>query len=219
LFVQDSFTDITDTGLAAHTGETGAMWAKHPSIGGVNSFITSADRLRGNGGEYGYWYASGLPASAEYDISAKVHVASVIGGSYLGVAARILTTEQTAYFARYNMSSARWELYKHDNGGFGLLGTYDQSLAAGSTTTMRFEVRNASKKLYVNEIEVISSADNGLAGAGRVGLWMQDFATDSTGLHLDDFEAYPPGGGAPAVVASFAGGLLVPGQGPGSYVF
>src|SRR3954471_15254020 len=103
--VTDTFTGTNGTLLENHVGETGATWTFHPNY--------PADLKLQNGRvwgpEWGLYFASGIPATNEYDVSADLTVMSNVGA--IGVVGRSLTSgSDSLYMARYNATGARWEL-------------------------------------------------------------------------------------------------------------
>lgn len=201
-FVSDTFTDANGTTLEAHTGETGATWAKHATETPATAVIAS-NRARPNGATAGFYYASGSPASAEYDVQSDLFVLTTAGNS--GVAGRIDTASRTGYLWR-SLSGGDWQLYKDVAGTFTLLGSSPDSLSTSTAYVAKLGLRDAAKKGYVGGVELVSTADNAITGAGKAGVWVDGALSDSTGIHLDNFSATNPGGG---------GGIRVIGGGCG----
>lgn len=186
-FVTDSFTDADNTLLSAHTGELGATWTKK-WYSSFNAKIIS-NQLRS-----AYlnctWYASGTPASAEYDVEAK-YVSGLIGpNDFIGPAGRMSTTADTFYTAGAAYTGG-YKLLKCVAESFTLLGSYGTS--AGNTV-VKLEIRDAAKKLYVDGVERVSSSDNAITAAGKAGFYNYD--QYNSGLLIDNFSASDPSGGA-----------------------
>jgi hypothetical protein len=185
IFVNDTFTDSNGTDLASHTGETGATWVEH------SSYASGAFTIHSNqvycSTVTALYYASGSPASAEYDIEVPVTKISPNSGRKLGIAARIDTGANTHYDAqifeadtlRIFKTVAGVNTQLAENAAFGV-----------GTSTLKFEIRDAAKKLYVNSVEQLSTADNAITAAGKVGLFgLGTAATTTTGFHADSFAA------------------------------
>lgn len=203
VFVSDSFTDTAGTVLDSHTGETGASWTEHPSFSDGESVISDGNRLRPNvlGTNGPGYYASGVPDSAEYDVEADYRVVTVVAGS-VQIAGRLSTSAQTEYLARYG--DGEWQLFKAVSGSFTLLGSFSQTISAGNTYNLKLEIRDAAKKVYIDSVERISSADNAITADGRAGMTGGFNITNSTGLHVDNFVATDlSGGGSSVLVALF----------------
>ena len=185
--VTDTFTGANGTLLENHVGEVGASWTWHPNY--------AADlKIQNNrvwGPEWGLYFASGIPSTAEYDVTADLTVLSNAGA--IGVVARASTSGTDAlYMARYNATGASWELVKCTT-SCTVLGSFAQTLAIGSTYALKLEVRNAAKKLYVNGVERASSTDNTITQVGRAGIRSgPGVTTATTGYHLDNFNVNPP---------------------------
>ena len=91
-FVRDTMTGSDGTDLTAHTGETGATWAKVASTTG--SIKLTSNRCKGDSGVVSLYYASGDPASAEYDVEADLY--KVSNTDYAGIGGRVSTTRRQA---------------------------------------------------------------------------------------------------------------------------
>lgn len=168
-FVSDSFTDTDAVDLVSHTGETGATWTKHSNSPSGGGSITT-NELRGNTYNNSCFYASGAPAGAEYDVVAPFHcitTGSDYGGGVLG---RVDTATDTRYNAKH--FGGTWYLSKNVGGTETTLGTYAQALVSGTTYVLKLEIRNATKKLFVDGVERVSSTDNSITAAGKAGVWV-----------------------------------------------
>lgn len=180
VFVHDSFTDADGTSITSHVGETGATWTEHPNSSGGISVITN-NRLRGNGST-NMFYASGVPATAEYDVEADIYFASTTL-SFNNICGRMSTSANTYYSVRL-VSGQDWELRRIFNGTGTTLGQYLDSVPAGTTRSVKLEIRDAAKKVYIDGVEQISSSDNNITAAGRVG-YLVTSSTATTHQHYD----------------------------------
>jgi hypothetical protein len=191
IFVQDSFADTAATNLTSHTGEVGATWTEHPNYTAGGAAISDANRCRKLTGtsQTSAHYASGTPAGVDYEVEADLVFLSSQSMS-IGVAARIDTGANTMYFARWLNASTRWELFKLVTGTATSLGTFSDTFSSG-TKNLRLQCYDAAKKVFVDDVERISSADNAITAAGSAGL--RDGSTiaggDTTGFHWDNFLA------------------------------
>lgn len=210
-FVSDTFTDTADTTLASHTGETGATWTASPNAT-TPFLVTDANRIRTSVSTRVEYRSSGTPASAEYDVQATIRQLSSDAGQYLGVLGRLVTANDDSYAAVYSKPDGVWLLYKRVGGAFTSLGTSAATLTTGVDYVIKLEIRNATKKLFVDGVERVSSADNALTAAGFAGVVGIGFAaSNTTGMHLDTFTADDPAGGATPSPA--AGTLALTGTG------
>jgi hypothetical protein len=191
-FLNDTFTDTSGTGLASHTGETGATWTKLSTIApDGNMVITDANRVRNNAGgnTYSHYAASGAPATAEYDVDATLRSVDYASGRWLGIAARQLTTgsQNDFYWIRNHPSVGGWQFFKEVAGVDTSLGTYTQSLSANTNYVLQLQIRDAAKKLFIDGVERISTADNAITAAGKVAMLTSGGSTsNSNGQHLDE---------------------------------
>jgi hypothetical protein len=191
-FVHDTFTDADGTLLTSHTGETGATWARYPGYT-TDATITS-NRVRGNGAaDAEVHYASGVPASADYDVEAVVKVVSLLAGDIPQFMARadhtVSAGSDTFYFVRYFNDGAEWFLGKAVGGAFTDLGSYSQSYSASDSTTARLELRGSSLSLLIDGTARISVTDAAISAAGRVAL--APYHSDAaTGYHFDSITAH-----------------------------
>lgn len=168
IFVEDTFTDTDSTELSTHTGETGATWVEHPSYA-TGDFIITTNRVRTSGSNGACYYASGVPASANYAVTALVYQSgSTISG--LGPAGRISTSVNTMYFARYLGSSGEWQLLRIVAGTAATLGQFSATTANAATYTVKLSMVGSTIKVYLNGSEIISVTDTQITGAGRAGL-------------------------------------------------
>lgn len=186
--VSDSFTDADGRLLQNHVGEVGATWTKHPNY--------PADFTLHQGRAYGrYWgmyLASGVPPSNEYDVSAELIVKSTGTGS-TGVVGRADPSIDSFYMGRFNSANKDWELMKCA-GGCTVLATYpDDLLTMGVPHSVKLEIRNSAKTLYVDGIPRASTTDNSITRVGKAGL-RQGAAnsTSTTGIHVDNFNVSAP---------------------------
>jgi hypothetical protein len=199
-FLTDTFTDTEGTTLASHSGEVGATWAKVTGITG-NAEIAS-NRVRGTSSTTALYYASGTPATAEYDITAVIRRQSDLGT--VRIYGRLSTTADTGYGVRFNGGATNvWELQLIQAGTTTSLGTWAETFSNGEDRTVILEIRDATKKVYIDGVERISSADNTVTSAGRVG--MRFFAgsspSDITAYHVASITAEDAGGTDATVIA------------------
>lgn len=207
-FVVETFSgEVVNVVLSAHVGETGATWTVHPSYTELLQVASSSDSVAvltdGSTGNAGY-YASGVPAGAEYDVAADFVVSNASAmNNNAGVTGRMSTSANTFYMLRYSVANLRWELFKAVAGSFTLLGSFTQSLTL-TTYAARLEITDATKKVFVDGVERISSTDNAITAAGRAGMRWSYSITGQTGLRIDNFTATDIGGGGLTAVTKTA---------------
>jgi hypothetical protein len=195
VFVQDTFTDTNGTNLNSHTGETGATWTDGSRTGDLT---INGNRVHYGSGTVPWLYASGTPATAEYDVEADfvaVGIPATPGNP--GIMGRMATAAETAYLIRYIESGTGWQFLKAVAGGYTVLGTYNTTL-----TSVKLEIRDAAKKVYLAGVERISSVDNAITAAGKAGITIAA-GTSTNGNHVDNFVATDAASGS-SVVAEAA---------------
>lgn len=190
-FVNDTFTGASGTLLSAHTGETGAMWTKHSSYPG-NSYISSANRMSGGGDSL--YYASGVPATADYDVQADL-VSMQQAASTTGVAGRVSTTGDSSYRVIFSVPSGKYHLQVVNAGVVTQLQEigpwqWGGNFTDGSTHTIKLQMRGSSIKVFIDGVERMSATDSTVTAAGRVGIYTRSYSmTDTWGIHIDNFTA------------------------------
>ena len=112
-----------------------------------------------------------------------------------------------------NAAAANMKIWKKVADIVTELASGDFDITAGDT--IKFEVRNASKKLYQNGVERLTTADNELtsAGSGGVGVGSIFISTNDMGINIPSFDNFiiteVTGGGDPE--GSLTGGKLIRG--------
>lgn len=214
-FVVDTMTDTAGTTLTSHTGETGATWTKHSSFTGPDMVITDANRLRANTGTNKLVYASGTPPGVEYSVKADIIMRSDDNSSELGVSGRIDTSANTQYYAYYSTASDLWLLRRRVAGSVTAMGSSAATLTVDQAYALELRITDAAKKLLVDTVELISDSDNTITSAGKAGVYGAGNAvTNSTGLHLDNFNADDVPAGTPATVTAVAATATAAGVAP-----
>lgn len=196
--VLDSCTGSAGTGWTSHVGEIGAQWNTHPGSS-AGLVLSSANRVRGNlAGFDTFHFASGLPITSEYDVSADYRCFSILADHTYLLWGRMDTSARIGYFVMYNLTPNQVDLWVVSNNpspnSYALLGSFGYALPVSSTpTNIRLEIRNATKKVFIDDTEVISSSDNSVTITGRCGIGIycpsaSAADTDSTGIHLDNIK-------------------------------
>lgn len=196
-FLIDSFTDVDGTALTAHTGEGGVTWTHHASISGTDNGEILDDRATVDAAAptMSAYYASEVPPTADYSVEAVIYVKS-LADTAVSIGARYDTATQTGYEASLYIEAdgdCYIVLWKYEAGGGGaqdLDAVILPDVSATQTITLRLSVTDATKKVYVDGVEQISSADNDITDAGRALIRM--FGPTSDGLHIDSIRAYEP---------------------------
>lgn len=222
--IVDSFTEAsTDTALPSHTPDTGTSWtvAFSTATTAVLQAKQATDVCQASANETGVgvtYTASPAPAGAEYDV--EITIVNVDTST---------SNRPWWLFGRYVDSSNYYgvgvrptgltdiDLRLRVGGVNSSLGTYNGGLSAGDV--IKLEIRDATKRVYINGVQQISSADNSITSVGLAGLGIgrdpgNSFAGGNinTSWTLDDYTVtdapagptdLPPGGVilVPAAVA------------------
>lgn len=145
------------------------------------------------------YYSSAAPINANYTVNADVYVASVLPGDLIGVVGRLdpLNSSGTFYAAVYDQSTGSWTLYSVVSSSKVSLGSSAQTLTAGTTYRLALDMTGPTIRLLVNGVQQVSVTNTAITAAGRSGVAMgfgatSTTATDTTGMHLDNFTVTPP---------------------------
>ncbi|ADG73983.1 Laminin G sub domain 2 [Cellulomonas flavigena DSM 20109] len=201
---RDTFTSTAGATLESRSGETRATWLPHGILAPVPMVVTDAGRLRRDGVDsYASLYlVSGTPPTANYTVSADIHVRSTVPNDIVGVVGRVdpSVTMGTYYVARYETGPGRWYLFRVVDNVYTYLGDHAQTLTAGTSYRLSLEMVGSTIRLLVDGVARVAVTDTApILGPGRAGL-ASGFAwdvpntapivttiTDSTGMHLDNF--------------------------------
>ena len=186
VFVNDTFTDTAGTSLTAHTGELGATWTSLSAFSSA-AVISNANRLRSDTAGYSVFYASGVPSSADYVVSADFHVASESG--VFGLIGRSGTVATTYYLFDYE-STGQVKLYTVVDGSVvGVTESASWAPVVGQTYTFKLAMEGNLITGYINDVQVLQKTDSNITSAGRAGFLLFDPTTNTTGYHIDNFYA------------------------------
>lgn len=196
----DSFTGTTGALLSARNGELGATWTRLAGTATVNEVLTNEGRVRKSGVGYTIYGPTTAPASADYVVQADVFAKSLILADNAGITVRTAATGTTFYAARTDGSN--WTIVKSVAGTATTLATSAQTLVAGQSYRVRLEVSGSTTttlKLSVNGVLLSTATDSStpITAVGVGGLYDGDPAaalitkSDTTGLHLDNFQVSP----------------------------
>ena len=185
VFVSDTFTDTDAVTLIDHTPETGGAWIKNQGSASTNLDISSNTAVSGSTSGSNVLYSnSAPPGNVEYDINVDVFVGATDFGR-AGLAARVLDSSNH-YFAIYDNAGTDRLRLRRVQGGTTTLDTSNETLTKANAYDFKFEIKDATKKLYVDDVEKLSSVDNGLTAAGSAGIL---FFFMPTNANFDNFIA------------------------------
>lgn len=192
LFIQDSFSTGADgDDLNSRSGELNASWTRHPHANytGTPARITGAGRVYADAAAPAAYYASGVPASADYFVEADFHHISTITQN-AAVTARMDTTADTMYLARLD-SGTIWQVRRIVGGSSLTIGSSTNQLpSSGNFKTGRLVVQGDQISFYINGVlEIGPITDTNISAAGRAGIRIAGNGSSTTGFHLDNFAA------------------------------
>lgn len=167
--VSDTFTEASDTLLTNHTPDIGGTWVKW-SINTRDGLVREAtdDLVPGDSSSSSAgFFNQASPSSAEYWVQADI--SGNTDGNLCGLLGR--GTGNTFYQAFFEITAGDWSLQKVIAGAGTGLGSYTgDSLSPSVTRTIKLELFDASKKVYIDTVERISSADNAITATNYGGL-------------------------------------------------
>lgn len=189
LFLNDTFTEGSNVNLASHTGELGATWTDHPHATYASAINVDAgtDRIFGTG--IGAYYASGVPASANYYAQADFYHVSTIAVN-IAICVRMHVTDDTMYLARLE-DGTTWVVRKIVVGVSTTLGTSSNQIpTVGNFKTGKLVVAGDQLNFYVNgSLEIGPITDTAITAAGKTGVRSVGVSSASTGMHIDNLSA------------------------------
>lgn len=195
-FAADNFSG--SSGALLHVYDS--AWVRYSSSNG-NGTITPAGRVRGSLAGILLYYHTATPASADYSVSADIYRASTETSARACVTIRQATGSMTCYAAGFDGDGGIW-LSRLVSGSETMLAKVTHSFPQGETRRIRLEGIGSAIKVYVDgsPTPAISVTDATITAAGKAGLRLGFFAsavpTDSTCMHIDNWEAADPAGPA-----------------------
>lgn len=190
VFVNDTFGGTPGTLLSARAGEVGATWTRHPSYSGL-AYISNTNGAYGE--PVSLYYASGTPATADYDVQADLTMVSA--DSSAGVAGRVSESGDTYYRAIYRPANGEYFLDRVSGGTVTTLHNlapynWGSSFVPNATHTVKLVMRGSSIKVFIDGVERLSATDSAITAPGRAGAYFGNYYGSNTqGIHLDNFSA------------------------------
>lgn len=184
LVVNDTFTEASNVSITAHTGETGATWARASSSMEASSsdypqVDAAADELRGGSTiQNQHWYASGTPANADQKATVGFIRRGTSTGQWSGVILRMDTgASLTGYVLFYiNAATPYFRLYKIIAGAGTQLGSdYVYTLPSATETDVDFYAVGSDIRAYLGSTLMISATDSSITSAGKFGVRFSDY--------------------------------------------
>ena len=184
----DSFTDPDNRLLHNHTMNSGHYWFRGSGV------TTSCELLTGQckdqSGNAPVYYCSALKEGVDYDVQADI-TAPTSSGEVNG---RQDPNAVTRYAVLYVSGATEWRLVKVVAGVTTTLATYVGDVPS-STRTVKLQILDATKKLFIGGVERASTTDNAITAAGRAGLRGSGITTDRIDNWISTNSIPPDGGG------------------------
>lgn len=173
---QDNFTEASDTNIESHTpSPTGTSWT--PATTGDTKVIGSTDSVQPRSGANECFVREGTDiGDDDMDVSADVVLNTTNSGHRAGIAGRYASGSHNNQYQAYAQGSAATTydifLFKNIAGVRTQLGTYALTVAStAEVVTLKLSILTATKKVFTNGTERISSSDDNLTGNNYAGLY------------------------------------------------
>lgn len=206
VIVSDTFSgEGADVDLDTHTPDTvGTGWTNIETTGTRSIFVetaTPANVIRAEGPENSdrtLYTAQGAYAGNEYDVEIDI-VNTDTSDDWAFLLGRL--TDSSNYYAAGFIANANVDLrlVKKVANVFSNLGTADSDLVA-SGATIKLEIRDANKKIFIDDVEQFADNDDALTSTGEGGVAFGNILTATfdigSGWDLNNFliedTAVPP---------------------------
>lgn len=195
VIVQHSFTESSNINLSSSTPEVGGPWVDHPHANYTTPFAVdpTLDDIYSTG--TAAYYADNAFPSADYYVEADFRHHTTVSQN-VAICARMDVTADTMYIVRFN-SGTTWEMRRIVSGAATTLtgGTStSHAPSAGNLARGRFVVEGDQLSFYVYvagtpTLVIGPITDTNITAAGRAGVRNAGAASETTGIHLDNFEA------------------------------
>lgn len=178
-FVQDTMAGTDGTVLTSHVGSVGATWTQLTASGSESATIFS-NTLFATGGpsDEAYYYASGSPANADYQVAlnylamTEPRLSNNIGCYPLLRVNTSSGSSPTAYVAFRSTNASLWYIAKYVSGVLTLLAgtTPGIPLTPGATYALIFKIVGTTLTLSVNGTIILTITDSSISSAGKAGI-------------------------------------------------
>jgi hypothetical protein len=179
LFVNDTFTEATDTLLSSHTAELGGQWVFQ---GGTGTAEVTGNAVLAVSGSSSY-YSPAVPPSAVYEAEA-VLVSKGQGGA--GLCVRMNPSANTHYRLNYDGSDDTWKIRKSIAGVDTMIASHGPvtTIPIDQQYNMRFQVSGTNPVVlmaWIDGVEIITFSDSAtdrIAATGHAGIFTNTTAAD-----------------------------------------
>lgn len=172
IFVSDTFTVASDMKLEAHAPNTGGAWARVTGNNGI-TLDAAADNARNAGNLDWNIYSNATVSPAIEDVvGITVTFTNANANNFIDLFGRASATLQNGYNARLT-AAGTLSLIRYNGATPTTLATTVIAVALNTPIQIALSLKNASKQVLINGVTILTSADNGLAATGLVGLGME----------------------------------------------
>jgi hypothetical protein len=190
-FVTDTFTDTDNTVLSSHTGEVGATWTQHPACTTGTIIILSNRAHKDTASGNGCYFASGVPANANYTVEVlEVDLTAV------GLASRacgwMSTTGTFSAVCVGRQNTTAVELIKFIAGTGTQLDTAAVTFTTDQIRTLKLTRTGNDFEWFLDDVSqgVFTITDTEVSGAGRAGIRMNSSWSANTVFPMNSLRAY-----------------------------
>jgi len=171
-FVSDTFTVAANTMLEAHTPDTGGAWTRY--IGGSGVILNgAADNARNVAtGDWNVYGNATAAPNAEHVVGLTVTFTAASANNFVELYGRGSASLLNGYAVRFT-SAGVVTMLRYSGGAPTTIASGTVAVTLNSATSVIFSLKNASKQLWINGVQVLTSADNTVAATGIVALAMQ----------------------------------------------
>lgn len=185
IIVSDTFTEAVSQVLTSHTPDIGSPWTleEDTTSGGSNIQAASASdqaRCSATTASSRILYSSNPdPTSASYDVQLTWVTVPTGSDDPTWLFARMTDTQNYYFAGSYQGGAAA------DKKIFKIVSNSKTELASGDSgaadnDVLKFQIRTATKKLFKNGVEQLSTSDDVLTSAGRCGIALGNLGSSST---------------------------------------
>lgn len=182
-FVEDAFTNSNGTAITAHLPTVaGAKWAETLEGAGGGSCQIQSNKAElvyteGSGDRFSLVRNRLTAETPAYYVQAGLNVGNGTGVNALDVGVTARMVDANNFYLAVLHAGGLVELFKRVSGTYTSLGTFS---SGSNTGTIKLQVTDAAKKVFVDGTERISSSDNALTSAGAPGFWFKANATTTS---------------------------------------
>jgi hypothetical protein len=192
----DTFTNTDFTALAEHTSDSDHDWIQRDWAGSSQILSVFGNRAFG-------WYSSntGLytidaaPSGDEYDVQATMHRLDDGGSTLTGVVGWVDLTNERCYQVTYDEVAEVWQLVLANVGaeGYTVLDTHAATFTENSSHDVVLMLRDGSQEVTLDGTTILTATDTVISPSPHAGIRIGSPVSDTTGIHMDEFELWDIG--------------------------